>query len=383
MVSDIFCALLFSYYLMKNKLKISFLYLRQLLFLSCLWLLSSVISDYLAETDLVKVLKNLSNIILFLFYIILYFNLANGDLKKLRVAIVGYSLANIFLNLLGLNMALSPGFFGESWKFGTGIGVTFISIFILDYFLKQRFIKGLFITLLMGVHFLENARSLGLKIFLAFLSSIVSKFNFNKFNSKILGLVSLVLLILLVPLGEATYGKFASGGYFGEDAKLKYEMQTAGGVGILLGGRSEVLISTEAILAKPFFGFGSYAENRELRLEYVALKAKINGEIPDWDKNFVTRSDLIPSHSFLFGTWVNHGVFSALFWIFCLYIFYKALTESIFGQQSFSIAEFLVFYTSIWHILFSPFGLSQRVEMSIFLVTACVVIGRSRIAEKS
>ena len=77
-------------------------------------------------------------------------------------------------------------------------------------------------------------------------------------------------LVLMIALGVgaiwavlAAYQFAALEGYLGEDARDKLIDQTNLGAGILLGGRTEILVSMQAIADSPILGHGSWAKGQE------------------------------------------------------------------------------------------------------------------------
>lgn len=76
-------------------------------------------------------------------------------------------------------------------------------------------------------------------------------------------------------------------------------------------------------------------------MEYLNLQ-EISGKEVNWER--VDQSDrlmLIPSHSHLFGAWVDHGILGGIFWSYMLYIMIKAMGAGIFGIKTTKPLEFL------------------------------------------
>lgn len=94
-----------------------------------------------------------------------------------------------------------------------------------------------------------------------------------------------------------------------------------------------MLISLKAVADKPLLGHGSYAKDAELRMAYFRIRESL-GEKIKWDSDFVSRSDLIPTHSFLFSAWVDHGIIGALFWAYIMMLIFRAIVAGMFGTRS-------------------------------------------------
>jgi O-antigen ligase len=165
----------------------------------------------------------------------------------------------------------------------------------------------------------------------------------------------------------AIYTTAASSGMLGTEAREKFELQTEGGLGVLLGGRSELLVSTQAIADSPIIGHGSWAKDYEYVARYVwALEERGAAIVGDPFHNA-----LIPSHSFLFGSWVEAGILGGAVWIYILAICGRSL-YSLFDSPAWS-RPLITFVTLslMWDVLFSPFGATER-----FFVPAalCIVL---------
>ncbi len=154
-----------------------------------------------------------------------------------------------------------------------------------------------------------------------------------------------------------TYDAAAAGGILGPDARATYVAQS-GSLGVLIGGRSEVLASTQAIIDSPFLGHGSWAKDpsyvltlnqRLSSLGYQAGYVVIGGD-----------PDLIPTHSYLLGSWVEGGLMGGLFWLATLVLAVGLLT-TLYGVRL-PLSPLLVFSTTllVWSILFSPYGSGDR-----------------------
>ena len=53
----------------------------------------------------------------------------------------------------------------------------------------------------------------------------------------------------------------ASHNYFDEQTEAKFEAQSGGQLGVLVGGRPETLVAIQAIIDSPIIGHGSFKED--------------------------------------------------------------------------------------------------------------------------
>ncbi len=188
-------------------------------------------------------------------------------------------------------------------------------------------------------------------------------------NLAALGIVGLVAAQGLV----SAYGYAASSGLMGLDAKDKYELQSSGSLGILLGGRAESLVSTQAIIDSPIIGHGSWARDIHYVELWVTRLEQAGYEI----QGDPFESNLIPTHSHLFGAWVEAGVLGGIFWLWALWTTVRGLYAAIVRPTPFSGFIVFICLSLIWDILFSPFGLDRRVTTAAWLVLVMVTIESS------
>ncbi len=152
------------------------------------------------------------------------------------------------------------------------------------------------------------------------------------------------------------YDAAASAGLLGSDAQAKYETQS-GTLGVLVGGRSEGLAATQAIIDSPILGHGSWAKD----FTYVDLLAERQSSLGYEIGAGYSDVGLIPAHSYLMGSWVWAGFLGGVFWLAILGIAVWLLAN----LYSFRVelAPLIVFSTMLllWSIAFSPYGFSARI----------------------
>lgn len=152
------------------------------------------------------------------------------------------------------------------------------------------------------------------------------------------------------------YSAIASQGLLGPEAQARYFAQ-GGALGIVVGGRPEALVSTQAILDSPLLGHGSWPDDPTYARLLAERQRALGYEVtPDY-----VGADLIPAHSYLMGAWVWAGFLGALFWftvaagaVWLLANLYTLRVE---------LAPLLVFSAMLllWDIAFSPYGLGARI----------------------
>jgi O-antigen ligase len=181
--------------------------------------------------------------------------------------------------------------------------------------------------------------------------------------------LALVTSIILGVAGTAwAYQYAASAGILGDEAKDKYEHESSGKFGVLLGGRPDLLGSIPAIYDSPILGHGSWAK------DWTYLKAEREALLlMGYKEAFgITREEIIsgtiPAHSYLLQAWVWAGIVGALFWAWVFVFTARAFmriyppTAALLPLFSF-VALFL-----LWEILFSPFGEEVRIIFPYYMV---------------
>ena len=178
----------------------------------------------------------------------------------------------------------------------------------------------------------------------------------------------LVMGVILFAAGFGAlklYGLAAESGMLGERSRDKYETQSAlGDLGILLGGRSESLVTVQAIQDSPLIGHGSWAKDRY----YAELRQLMLYRLGFVNRFIEPENDLIPTHSHLLGSWVEAGVGGALFWVGMLGLIIAALRRLYASDDP--LRPYIVFlmFLFIWDILFSPFGAQRRLTNGFLMV---------------
>jgi O-antigen ligase len=249
------------------------------------------------------------------------------------------------------------------WKFALGIPITMLIVMLVARARKHRYIGILLpLTALAVVHAFEDFRILAA---ISFISAIYSLFLMSEMREKF-GHFRLAALALTIACGiggfSLIYSHYAQLGVFGEYAQRKLKAQSGEG-GLLLGGRSEMLASGQAIIDSPLLGHGSWARDPA----YVAIMADRRAELGYKRFQGGGRSDdLIPTHSYILGAWVEAGIVGGLFWLLMLGITFSALFNASGTEPLLPLFAFAGFML-MWDILFSPLGTPTRFIAPYFM----------------
>ena len=370
MAADILVVVLLFTLLARGSITLRQPLLRSILIFYILWVCSMIISDVWNVSPIINLAKGWAMVGLFGVYLIVIFTLADGHRDRLLAAMLGIAVAGI-LNAFTDNAR--GAFFDVQWKFGVGNAMTilFAALLMLKGFGRRK--AGFLIVLTAPVHLFLGARSVFLRVFLAGALTLFSQRVTSARNRTIAITLFIFILVGGLSLGETIYDQVIRTGVFGEEMLAKHLRQTESGNSILLGGRSESIVSLQAIKDSPILGHGSWAKGPEYRYLYYQLLEAEGFQI-NWNASYLTRIDTIPSHSILLGTWVENGVLAGLFWAFILYLALRALVAGVLGRRPATSIEFLAIMTLLWDIPFSPFGADRRSTMAVLIAIAAAVI---------
>ena len=278
---------------------------------------------------------------------------------------------------------LNPGEFavGHPWKFGYGVPATLTLVLVAQGAFEQNnprlvsavlfFAAGLNLVMgfrsfagicfLTAVYLLLQSRRSGRRL----------KISLTKILA--LGVVFVVATISFVEL----YGYAAESGALGAEAQAKYEMQASRKLGLLFGGRTEVVVALYAIADSPLIGHGSWARDRE----YASLLLELQGYGPI-ARQIALGSAVIPSHSYIFGAWMQAGLMGTVFWGWVLLLIARVLASQYQTREQLTPLIIFVCFVLLWDVLFSPFGALGRLYATFYTVVAMFAMESTRAADR-
>lgn len=339
----------------------------------CAWFCAQAITDLIRDTPSGDLLRGWAKII--------FFGLSLLALTKLIISVrgvlcwtIGSTIPLIWrpFQLFGADYDVSI-----AWKFGLGFGILLTAmapILVLARYNERsnNYYRALgWLQLIFGFSsFMLNARSFAaMTIITGLITLLFSRRRGAYLRSQSMSYATVAALAIAYLLATF-YSWGAESGYLGTDAYDKYEMQNKAGGGplsILLGGRSEILVSTNAIVDSPLIGHGSWARDPY----YASMLSEMRRMMLEVDETPTSadESDLIPTHSYIFGAWVEAGLVGGLFWLYVTYWLIAYLVPAAW-QRGDVLGYICIFQvpTLVWNIFFSPFGANVRVEVAALLV---------------
>lgn len=334
--------------------------------LAVIWSIAQILSDIINETPPIDSAKGALAPVVFAsttLGLILYFR---QNITRIASFLLGVTLAacvNLFTQPSDYFLSINQ------WKWGIGIIALWIFLIYYSFFRTKESLPVLFLGLflLSFISILNNARSLAMLPLLAgstyaiLKSRRVSFFVAQSFGGKFGAAKAFIALIPLLLLLNWSFSQLASSDFpryfLPEDVAQKYQRQASNPYGILLGARSEILISSRAFIDKPLLGHGSWATDDGTYInDYLFFRYRYG-----FDDNLRPvksyAKDLIPAHSFLMGSLVWAGVLGGLFWLYAL----TFLADTFF--KNFAYLPVFYYVGAIflaWDIFFSPFAAITR-----------------------
>jgi hypothetical protein len=333
------------------------------------WFVAQIVSDFYNGMPLQNRAKGLARIVFFA----MDFLAAS--------AIVGRSVRRVRLFFLGMLIdGLSQWFiywraepFALNWKLFLGASFTMAALAFVSFWKKRRTLAVVIILLAagaIGLHYDSRSDLLFSVITAVFVIGSNRTVRSKIVNQSIWTRMALLLILVAATVWlcetgvkwEAQHGKLSAAETY------KIETQSSGKLGMLIGGRPEILVAIQAIKDRPILGFGSYADDAK----YVEMLKDLNYELGYSDIEPVsTDEDFpgIPAHSHLTEAWVHGGVFASLIWFYVIYLLCRSIVQVIVGEDhSLRPLYLFVCITMFWDVLFSPWGNTRRVVEAVILV---------------
>ena len=328
--------------------------------LGMLWLVGQVLTDITRQSPLQDFTRGWAAIGMTLVNFSALYLLIFARPRRIILYAVGVAVG------MFLDFYLSPSVFApwNPWKFGVGGPITLFLVLLATWKFGYRRTMRLCAVAILGFAATLNVcmgfRSMGGICFLTAVYVMIQwlcgrHYRFNapiRFKS-IIGL-SVVATVAGWGFIQA-YGYAVEQGLLGEQAKFVYEMQAWGKYGLLLGGRSEILASSQAVMDSPILGHGSWAKDPKYVDVLVGLKRKLGYSVMG-----ESETCLIPTHSHIMQAWVWAGILGTVFWVWILFLPTRIFARLYRTPEPLTPLLAFFGFLLIWDILFSPYGSQHR-----------------------
>lgn len=359
-VPDIILTLLFPFLVVRFSRKPVTWLPATFLVLGILWFLGQVVTDIARGSAFENYSRGWANIIFALVEFFSLYFLVAGKPRRIVLFAIGLAFGGIAAYFINPNVYAQT----YPWKFGYGFPITLLLVLwatILNSRRKhEKFLPVALLFIAGTLNIYMGYRDLGGTCFLAVVYVLLQAFLGRtdvmgvKVRARHIVLFGVVGLIATVGI-LAAYEYAAGTGLLGASSLTKYKAQANGEYGLLLGGRSELLVSARAIIDSPIIGYGSWAKDCHYAYLLTTLRRRL-GYAPEGS----SESCLIPSHSHLFGQWISAGVFGAIFWIWVFALVLLLLIKLYRTRESLTPMIAFIAFNLMWDILFSPFSGEQR-----------------------
>jgi O-antigen ligase len=357
--TDILLLLAFPLVVLRNLRLLRQRHVFMILLLGIGWFISQVITDLIRDTPPVDFLRGWSKIGLTLAHFTTIYLLTYRSRRRFLLFGFGFIAGQL------LTLRINPGvFFAASpWKFGYCGPVTLVVFLLtstLPYFRRRKMLVLLAAVAIALINLFMGARGVALISLLAgiYAFSLRRAGAVRLRGSRLLFTLGVVLLSGWIFMSFYSY--LAQSGELGATAQSQYETQGSGEGGVLLGGRSEILSSAMAIFDSPIIGHGSWARDPKYKFILEERRRELG-----YARVGVMSDDLIPTHSHIFGAWVEAGVMGAVFWFYIFCIVLRIMMKAPGSEPILPICIF-VSIAMLWNILFSPYGADMRVVFAYF-----------------
>jgi hypothetical protein len=339
------------------------------------WFLGTQIADIYNGIPWYGRMKGTARVVFFVLDFIGLAILINNKTRKILV--FALSLAT----LLFLSSMEFSSDFTLQWKFGLSHACAMMALLVSAYYYKRRRYWICFaIALLLAVMNLRYGARSQLVIHVISAVLILPIFDSAQAQaSSARGTPNTVrVLVLLAMAGGVAYAanaaiKYAAEkGIFDESTNSKFQTQSEGDYGVLVGGRPETLVAIQAIRDSPIIGHGSFAWG----VKYLELKQDIQYEhgYSDSDEPEDTEFPIIPTHSHLTLAWVEGGILGGICWIYIFILVLRALLRLSTLRPHLAPLYSYLLVNFLWDILYSPFGSVNRMRAAFFILLSYFIL---------
>lgn len=358
-----------------NQRILSSTFMKRLLILWLCWFIVQMLTDWYRGTPFFDYARGWAKIFFFGTNTIALYALIRNEERRLILFLAASAVGGILKTFF-----IPSKFFvgGSMWKFGFGGAV--VMLLILVSMRLRRWIYAPLMLIALGIlNLFFDYRSLALCcIGAATITFIAHFYQFAKekfvFEGKLVPRIPTIIMIICVGFTALWYFYGLSGRY---DIGINVgQRHLKGDARNPLYGRLMIVSGIRAVLDSPIIGYGSWARDMKYVYYLEGLKARLGltgGPIT---------SDLIPTHSFIIGGWVEAGIVGGIFWIFVFYHTVKALIWMVlYNFQLTPVFSFLLI-GFCWTIWFSPFAFSGRITVAFKVVLLGFILGKEWVTER-
>ncbi len=347
---------------------------RTFLVLGLIWFAGQVTTDFVRSTPFEDYARGWAMIAFTLTNFSVLYVLLFQNARRIVIYTVGSVIGNLLIYFL------HPSGFavGDPWKFGYGFEITaFLVLLATSPRVRSNLATPAILIFAAALNVYNGARSLGGACFLVGTYLLMRQIGRARREQgspmTFAGALFMCALLALSAVGVLQiYQYYAGNGLLGYAAQQKYEMQSSGRYGVLVGGRGDFLVALEAALDSPIVGHGSWAKDWRYASQEDAIVKGLGyrtlGGANSW---------LIPTHSHLIGAWVDAGILGIVFWIWVLSLPLRVLMQLYATAEPLAPLIAFLAVILIWDVLFSPYGAERRFLMPYYVIVMMYLLDQS------
>lgn len=346
--------------------------------------ISQIISDLYNNVPLGSTISRVGTFVLFVIILVTVKRLANNDFRRMRWMLFGYALSWVFIFFVGTDAA--PNYADSPWRLGLGWAVTMAVCLGITLQTRLNLVSGLVLLAMSLLHIWFGSRSIA--IFTLFASTVTFwtvVFGADRPTTlqwRKIATVSVVLIFGIV-LGYQALLWATEKNLFPGEVQQRMQAQVSSPYGLAATSRPETAAALKAIAMRPVIGFGSKAYDNEIWGYYIDVLnsnyLSYGNYTAIYKDSFYQEWDAgLPSHSHLFGAWVDAGVFAILSWVAVLALAFYTILSSINWRNTLTPLIIFIGSTTIWDVLFSPGPHRMDMALRIMILTYAVQLIRNQ-----
>ena len=293
--------------------------------------------------------------------------MVNKNKNRMLAATVGFAFSFVIVWLFNITIPNNI-FHATPWRLGLGESLTVVALCLPAINQRYKFISAVIFFIVVSIHLFTGSRNLSLLSFTLIFLFIFSQFfgdtkahefTWHKFTKLASGIVAGLCAVF------AVFIFLVGSNVLPEDVERRLTRQFDSKYGVIISARPDVSASILGIAKRPFTGYGSGVVDDDVYQNYAKF---ISGDNPRHFRRLINEKPLweaSPSHSHVFGAWLDAGFIAAISWIFILIFCARYVVILSYLQHPMVPLGLFYLLSMIWDILFSPGP--NRVEMSIGL----------------
>ena len=344
-----------------------------------IWLLGSVISDFVNLNYFERGLRGASKPIFIFLWMLFFIGILVKDYRLLLFTVLGSIFASL-QNIL-FPQDFTAEFIAQGGYAATAFGLTpllkslFFAVAVWSYPRSKVFSAACLFAMALSMGFLNAPRSAvavsimtsALVGYMALSSTGggIQRFRLSVGRLLVLGVLGLVLLYGIYE----SYVIFAQNGWLGDYQrdKLALQSKTVFGnspIGLVIGGRPQIFGAMMAL--KDHFMLGSGSWTAYLMTNYFYDAMVFVGADSDTLKRLAQGAQAGVGHSILLQIWLENGLLALVALVSTLWIATKVFLQAISKSNLLTPIIILSYVSFFWNFWFSPFDTSARMEIGMF-----------------